>query len=866
MKSKYILIFFFLLFAVAACSVETKAQSIWGASVIAWDDDAPNIDGLSITAVDYYAGAYYDPYVYGCLYSIYGESCISEGESYGYDYYIPAQVYHPLFQSQRLNTYCVYSEHWAVAVYQVNYYQWWDAYGFSYFGGGEMGNNVPWYGYFTYTYVPRDVYIGWTEVCHTVPLDQCDAGSATCQQPTVTISPVDVVQKDGERTVNVSVANAQSSDTTKFTIRRTAGTGSATFDDGTTEKSLTGNFTNTPLKLKGVTESSQVNNFVIEARMNNDSTVLKSDEFTVPVVTSITVERINAGDLALDNNPGTDGTVTAGEGLRVFPDKNNGGETLDRSILRVKATVAPAAANLNVYFNSYDLDDPSTSSTIDTNGAAGNDNNGQAGGSGAGQFTIPGGISCTNAVAGSFSKVDCTTAANGTAEARFQVTMQPGDNFAVVASVDDVYRNGINLNGSDGSKINNGAGQEITTAQTSVPGMRTEMLTVWRRLHVEVDSMGSATGNNVTGTIPTAASVPAGQQTLTVEVTSAANTLEANRFEGGRIVIGGTSLQVVGNTVSNPLWGGGDEFGGSGSGSAETGEKGEDNIMYCPYTYLYGGGCYDPPDPTPTPFITPTPTPTPTATPTPTPPPTRTMQVTVTVPTAFNITANQAFTLYDDDDFNDSDGTNVDGDNGEDISTPDTSKMADTSSPCTATVASGCNTLATAYIVPKYDLTGGGENITFVLNIPSTRPALDDILSSNNGNFDNFATEASAEFWTIYLLGGYQLGEESDGDPRTTNAAGLLIATYGASNASANPPRSIDGYGSVILNEMARAREYPSNFASRPVNNAYTTVHEVGHLFGSIHGDGDLMEITQTRTGGLFSDTTVAQIRKVAHP
>lgn len=860
MKSKYILIFFFLLFAFASFNaVETKAQSIWGASVIAWDDSVPNIDGLSLTAVDYYAGAYYDPYVYGCLYSIYENYCRSEGESLGYDYYVPARVYHPLFQSQRLNTYCVYSEHWAIAIYQVNLYQWWDAWTFSSFSGGEMGNNVPWYGYYSYTYVPRDIYVGYTQACHTVPLDQCEAASATCQQPTVSISPIDAVQKDGERTVNVSVANAQSSDTTKFTIRRTAGTGNATFSDGTTEKSFTGNITNQPLTIKGVTESSQPDNFVIEATMNGNATVLKSDNFTVPVVTSIAFERINTDDVALDNNPGTDGTHTAGEGLRIFPDKNNSGDPTDRSILRVKATVAPAGANIKVYFNSYDLDDPSSSATIDTNGAAGNDNNGSAGGSGAGQFTIPSGVSCTNAVAGSFSKVDCTTNASGVAEAHFQTTMQPGDNFAVVASVDDVYRNGITLSSSNGSVITNSSGQTIGTTQTNVPGMRTEMLTVWRRLHIELDSMGNVSGNSTTGTIPTAVSVPAGTQTITVNVTSSAQTLQPNRFENGRIVIGTTSLRVVGNTVSTPLWGGGDEIRDGGGDKDDTGDKG-DNIVYCPYDYI--SGCYeeppDPPDPTPTPIITPTPTPAPTPTPT----PGRTMDVTVIVPTAFNIPANQAFTLYDDDDFNDNDGTNVDGDNGENVTPPDTGRLSDTSAPCGST-GSGCNSFAPAYIIPKYDLPGAGEDTTFVLNVELTNAGVNAILADPN-DFDNMSHHARTDFWTVYLTGAYQPEElNADGDPRQTNSAGIVSGIYGIANT---PAGATTGTGAMVLMEMGRPTEYPNGFASRPVSTAHTAAHEIGHLFGCNHPEGGLMEITQLRTSGIFDDRSVAIIRAATHP
>lgn len=878
MKSKYILIFFFLLFAVAAFNVETKAQSVWGASVIAWDDDAPNIDGLSITAVDYYAGAYYDPYVYGCLYSVYNsQNCISEGESYGYDYYVPAQVYHPLFQSQRLNTYCTYSEHWAVAVYQVNLFQWWDAYTFSYFGGGEMGNNVPWYGYYSYTYVPRDIYIGWTEACHTVPLNQCEGrGEGACEEPTATISPIDVVEKNGEKAVNVSVTTPISTWTTTFTIKKTDGTtGSATFDDGSTVKSFTGNVTNQTLTIKGVTESSQVNNFTIVARINNN-TDLASDTFTVATVTSLEFERIDSTYEVVDANPGN-GTTGTADGKRIFPDKiNSADNATDRQLIRVKANVLPAAANLKVYFGSYDLDDPSATATpLDTTNADGKDNKGNVNGSQSGEFATLPGNTCDGASTGSLpnhiSRIACTTASGGTTAAGFKVTMQPGDNFAIAASVDDAYRNLLNVNSANGAQVINAANQVIPISGTGNPnnvaGIRTEMLTVWRKLHIEMDSMSAVTGNAYTGRFPTAVNVPAGTQTLSVEVDSSSETFEVDRFQNGRVVINttpATPLQVTGNTVSNPLWGG-----GAGDDGGKTGMR-----PICPYDYpMFYGECGDDPFPTPTPLMTPTPTPipTPTATPSPTPTPTptpqnRTMEITVTNPTAFNIAAGTTFTLYDDDDFDELDGTNKDGDTGEDIPVPPDDLARNSDTPCSSAVTSGCNTFAPAYVKPYYDLPFSGDNTPFWLNVNSsvnpntTTPPAGDI--QPYFQFGNVATQADPNFWTVYLNGAYQMDVRADRDP---NTQGGILGIVDALN----------GQGALIFFEITRPGEIGSTAATHPVGRRFTVVHEVGHLFNGQHGDFDtsgnagLMATTATRTIGTFNDVTLNKIRGgtgILHP
>jgi hypothetical protein len=83
------------------------------------------------------------------------------------------------------------------------------------------------------------------------------------------------------------------------------------------------------------------------------------------------------------------------------------------------------------------------------------------------------------------------------------------------------------------------------------------MLSVWRRLHIEVDSMGVSDGNYVLGTIPVGAKISAyGTATFTVSPSPSAD-LEVNRFEGGRLFTG-RSFEVISNTINsvtvrNPL-------------------------------------------------------------------------------------------------------------------------------------------------------------------------------------------------------------------------------------------------------------------------------------------------------------------------
>jgi hypothetical protein len=80
------------------------------------------------------------------------------------------------------------------------------------------------------------------------------------------------------------------------------------------------------------------------------------------------------------------------------------------------------------------------------------------------------------------------------ATAEFTVTMNPGDNFMVAASKDSSYLNGVVATGPG---LKDAAGNTLPTVKAKA----TPMLTVWRRLHVEVDSMGPVVGNKITGSV-----------------------------------------------------------------------------------------------------------------------------------------------------------------------------------------------------------------------------------------------------------------------------------------------------------------------------------------------------------------------------
>lgn len=397
----------------------------------------------------------------------------------------------------------------------------------------------------------------------------CDPlGVLPCQTPTptptptstpqATISQFEVVEKYGTVDVNLSIINPTSVNTI-VSFRTSSGSGIATFADGTAVKVYSGN-QNVTLKIKGVTESAQLDGIFLDVKNNN--VLLASEPFTVAVITSLTFERF---DSDLDANPGNGQTGSEG-GRRLFPDKTDPADGIDRAMVKVEAKVLPAVPSLKVYFGSFDLDDPSANvAPIDTNLSDGKDNNGAVSGSQSGDFAVLTGSSCENRVAGTapnfVSTIQCSVEVGGTATAYFRTTMQPGDNFAIAATVDKIYRDGsigvttgMQVNPSDGSKIINAASQAITVSgeanPNSIAGIRTQMLTVWRKLHLEIDRMMNVTNNYSSGKFSATGYIPGNNAWVDVPVYSNNDLTDQGRFYGGWLVFGGNSLEVSLHTAT----------------------------------------------------------------------------------------------------------------------------------------------------------------------------------------------------------------------------------------------------------------------------------------------------------------------------
>jgi hypothetical protein len=178
------------------------------------------------------------------------------------------------------------------------------------------------------------------------------------------------------------------------------------------------------------------------------------------------------------------------------------------------------------------MDDPSTDA-----GASGNDNRGGTGTLGA--TIVP-------------------TDSFGDAETTFEVTAYPGDNFRICASCSDDYNNGLQVSETN---LVDADGNFLPTSFAQV----TPLLTVWRKLHVEIDRMATVTGNQVIGTIDSARYNSRKDETkLILNLPGGLTRLESKRFVGGEILIDSMPYPILGQKGRNTVTVGGNAQGTGG--------------------------------------------------------------------------------------------------------------------------------------------------------------------------------------------------------------------------------------------------------------------------------------------------------------
>lgn len=214
-------------------------------------------------------------------------------------------------------------------------------------------------------------------------------------------------------------------------------------------------------------------------------------------------------------------------------------------MVRVKATLSVAISNVTVHFMPFDVDDPWTNAApIDADPNA-TDNRSDV----------------------ALSKFTAVTDADGVASNLFAVSPQPGNNYRIVASCESAFPGQFSVVAPSTNGALTNATLNLLVNETNFV---TPMLTVWRSVHMEQDTMSAVAANTVTGFITRVNGLIGGplvgatQAILSVNLETSlgdisrnldgtnAATLGNGRFENGQITIGtlllpATTINLLGN-------------------------------------------------------------------------------------------------------------------------------------------------------------------------------------------------------------------------------------------------------------------------------------------------------------------------------
>jgi hypothetical protein len=283
-------------------------------------------------------------------------------------------------------------------------------------------------------------------------------------------------------------------------------------------------------------------------------------------------------------------TWMPGGGQRIFPDKVSHTATLARNKVKLRVNATPAMAGQRVYVKAFDVDDPVTPAfddkgVLDRNdwqwngptesvyyasgesggwvnipsagdylAAVGNDNRADTLGTPqAGRFVAGGGIS----VYGEDDEMASGIVnAQGLVDFVFETGMQPGNNYRVAMTLDPNEADFAFLQVDGSADYYGYIGWDSTQRTTSgFGGVLSPMLTVWRKLHVEADTMLKWTGNKPS---PDRLVIGAGAATLSPVVvydTAQQNvnvpnaTLTTNFYGGGYIFQDGNKYFINSNGI-----------------------------------------------------------------------------------------------------------------------------------------------------------------------------------------------------------------------------------------------------------------------------------------------------------------------------
>jgi len=227
-------------------------------------------------------------------------------------------------------------------------------------------------------------------------------------------------------------------------------------------------------------------------------------------------------------------------GKRIFPDKlspTDSNSELRRQV-KLTATVAPPIAGVTVYFRVFDVDDPfdQLNPSMPDVGLIDDD---MSGGD-----NRP--VGSPDPAVGTYQAVND---ANGKATVTITVSMQPGNNYRAAASLiqealtQTTMYDGQTVNPQQHADALNGTSG--SSSGYSVPRHWSQMLTVWRKLHVERDTMAAPDPFDfrVDSQVTAIYATPGRPGTTTVEISCPQGDAnpDENNYEGGEITFANCS-------------------------------------------------------------------------------------------------------------------------------------------------------------------------------------------------------------------------------------------------------------------------------------------------------------------------------------
>lgn len=245
------------------------------------------------------------------------------------------------------------------------------------------------------------------------------------------------------------------------------------------------------------------------------------------------------------------GAWMPGKGSRIFPCRRSPNDSVARDVAKLKVRFSPDFAGRTVHARLFDVDDPiphdfdhppgeASPPVIDPNDIGGlpvgADNRGDTAGAGA--------FITTQAMTAS-----AVISTGGQAEFVLRTSMQPGDNYRVAICLD----NPAPLAGLQVSDSSAATYVPTDSDTMAIPGaMLSPLLTVWRKVHVEEDTMTQSPisgpeRNFSDGHLISVAPVPggAGQFHLALDAAPYFYHDSVNRFQNGDIYVDGHKFRVL---------------------------------------------------------------------------------------------------------------------------------------------------------------------------------------------------------------------------------------------------------------------------------------------------------------------------------